>query len=60
MRSGFGFIQLEGTSFPLEWAEGDVQRTEVTKGASLEGRNVIPLQAWLCNECGKVELVAEV
>ena len=60
MRSGFGFIRFEGTASPVEWAEGDLERTTLTRGAKTEERDVIELRAWLCAECGKVELDAAV
>ena len=59
MRRGFGFIRLEGTSSPVEWAKGEVERTKLTHGARTDDREVFGLRAWLCGDCGKVELEAE-
>ena len=59
MRAGFGFIRFEGTSSPVEWAEGEIERTKLTRGARTRDREGFGIRAWLCGECGKIELEAE-
>ena len=59
MKKGFGFIRFEGTSSPLEWADGEVTRTRLTHGARTDDRNTLPIRAWACPACGKVELEME-
>jgi hypothetical protein len=55
LQAGFAAVVLDGTTTPLFWIAGAVDRERLTRGAKLEGRDRLAALALRCEQCGRVE-----
>lgn len=58
MRGGFSAVSLDGTTTPLFWVEGYLERLPLTKGASIEGKERVPIKTCRRDSCGLLQTYA--
>lgn len=54
MQAGFAAVSLDGTTSPLFWVGGEIERERLTRGARTEDRKKLPVQALRCEQCGSL------
>ncbi len=57
MEDGFLLDRTYGGTFPSTWVEGS-PKPSFWRGTDISGKERLPVQAWRCMKCGRIDLYA--